>query len=167
MSSVVLKLQPESVKAIVNHRVNVDSNAAELQTQTVHTLMAIIKSYNLTLVDFTGKVHHRGNPTTKVTLENAYGYYTDPAPISPTDATDPDSAWTVMAGTARGMWASRAEVSEDGAIVELEEGKDLVMAPFMSTGVRLLVCDRLGLTNSEYRHEEVLGSHQAHLPVQV
>lgn len=41
-----------------------------------------------------------------------------------------------MAGTARGMWASRKEVSEDGKIVELEAGDDLIMAPFMSTGVR-------------------------------
>ena len=97
--------------------------------------MPIVKSYNITLIGFNEKVIHHGNPNIRVTLENAYGYYTDPAPISPTDATDPDSAWTVMAGTARGMWASRKEVSNDGKMVELKAGEDLIMSPFMSTGV--------------------------------
>ena len=123
------------MKAVVNHRVNVASNAAELEAQTVHTLLSVAKDYNLSLIDFSGKTVHHGNPTTKVTLENAYGYYTDPAPISPTDASDPNSAWTVMASTARGMWASRPSVSQDGTMVELKQGEDLIMAPFMSTGV--------------------------------
>ena len=121
--------------AVVNHRVNVASNHAELQAKTIHTLMPIIKSYNLTLVGFDGKIVKHGNPSAKVMLSNAYGYYTDPAPISPTDASDPDSAWTIMASTARGMWASRPAVSADGGMVHLGKGEDLVMAPFMSTGV--------------------------------
>jgi hypothetical protein len=32
------------------------------------------------------------------------------------------------------MWASRPEVSDDGTIVELPQGEDLVMAPFFTTG---------------------------------
>lgn len=124
---------------MVNHRVNVASNAAELRAQTVHTLLYVAKTYNLTLLDFSDKIIHHGNPTAKVILSNAYGYYTDPAPISPTDATDENSSWTVMAGTARGVWSSRREVSPDGSMVELEEGKDLVMAPFMSTGVSTML----------------------------
>ena len=98
--------------------------------------MPLVKAYNLTLIDFEGKSVHRGNPDAKVTLENSYGPYTDPAPISPTDATDPDSAWTVMQSTARGIWASRRAVSGNGEMVELGSGEDLVMTPFMSTGVR-------------------------------
>jgi Gly-Xaa carboxypeptidase len=116
----------------------VASNHAELEAQTIHTLLPVCKSYNLTLVSFDGSVKFHGNPTTRVILENEFGYYTDPAPISPTDASDPNSAYTVMASTARGMWASRSAVSADGEIVELVKGDDLVMAPFMSTGVSLL-----------------------------
>ncbi len=101
--------------------------------------MPVVKACNLTLIDFSGKPAYHGNPDAKVILSNAFGYYTDPAPISPTDATDLDSAYTVMASTARGMWASRPEVSEDGEIVELGPGEVLVMAPFMSTGVRVLL----------------------------
>ena len=130
-----MQVQPESVRAVINHRVNVASSGHELESETIHTLMPIAKEFNLTMIGFDGKTVHHGNPQVRVTLENAYGYYTDPAPISPTDATDPDSAWTVMASTARGMWASRKEVSDDGEMVELEEGKELIMAPFMSTGV--------------------------------
>ena len=99
--------------------------------------MPIAKEFNLTMVGFDGKTVHHGNPSIRVSLENAYGYYTDPAPISPTDATDPDSSWTIMASTARGMWASRKEVSKDGEMVKLEDGKELIMAPFMSTGVSI------------------------------
>ncbi|ORX35361.1 putative carboxypeptidase s precursor [Kockovaella imperatae] len=125
---------PESVRAVVNHRVNVASNHKELEERVIDIFLPIVKSYNLTLVGFDGKAVHHGNPHSRVLLDNAYGYYTDPAPISPTDASDADSAWTVMAGTARGMWASRPQVSKDGSIVDLEPGKDLIISPFMSTG---------------------------------
>lgn len=121
---------PEVVTAVVNHRVNVASNHVELQDRTISTLMPVVKKYNLTLVGFGETVHTGG--ASKVVLSNAYGYYTDPAPISPFTIDDP--AWKVMAGTARGMWASRPEVSDNGAIVELPQGEDLVMAPFFTTG---------------------------------
>lgn len=127
---------PESVRAVVNHRVDITSDHTKLQAEIIHTLLPVIKTYNLTLIDFEGKTVYTGSPTSKVILDQAFGEYTDPAPLSPTDATDPDSAWTVMAGTARGMWASRSKVSQDGRMVELGPGEDLVMAPFMSTGVR-------------------------------
>ncbi|WVR07608.1 hypothetical protein IAU60_004650 [Kwoniella sp. DSM 27419] len=123
---------PESVKAIINHRVNVLSNHVELQDRIVSILMPVVKSYNLTLVDFDHQTVFEGSPNSKVSLDIAFGYYTDPAPHSPTSLEDP--AWRVLAGTTRGVWASRKEVSEDGEIVELAPGKDLVMAPYMSTG---------------------------------
>lgn len=162
--------QPEDVKAVVNHRVNLDSNAAELEQQTIKTLLPVVKSYNLTLVGFDGKTVFHGAPFSKVILNSAYGYYTDPSPRSPTDASDPKSAYTILASTARGMWASRKAVSADGEIVELESGKDLVMAPFMSTGVSLrsITTWRLKLTRlPEHRHQEILGSHQEHLPIPI
>ncbi|KAK4689346.1 Gly-Xaa carboxypeptidase, partial [Tremellales sp. Uapishka_1] len=122
---------PEFVKTVINHRVDVSSNAAELEKRTIHTLSPVIKKYNLTLTGFDGKTIHEGNKG-NVLLSPAFGYFTDPSPISPTDIADP--AWRIMAGTARGMWASRPAVSADGSIVELDAGKDLVMAPYMSTG---------------------------------
>lgn len=120
--------------AIVNHRVNSLSNHFELQDRTLNLLKPVCEDYNLTLIGFDGETVFDGSPTSKVILDEAFGYYTDPSPHSPVSIEDP--AWRVMAGTARGMWASRKEVSEDGKIVELEAGDDLIMAPFMSTGVR-------------------------------
>ena len=159
----------------MNHRVNVASNHAELEARTVHTLLPVAKAYNLTLIDFSGEPRHHGNPNAKVILTNAYGYYTDPAPISPTDQRDSNSAYTVLASTARGMWASRREVSADGEMVSLAPGDDLVMAPFMSTGVRLCNPSILADTDLtwgwvdwvEYGYETVLGAHETYLPVQV
>ena len=123
------------MKAVVNHRINTASSHSELEEETITTLTPVVKTYNLTLVGFKGEIIHHGNPSSRVLVENAYSYYTDPAPRSPTDASDPDSSWTVMASTARGVWASRKAVSEDGTMVELAPGEDLVMAPYMSTGV--------------------------------
>ncbi|KAK8853296.1 hypothetical protein IAR55_004000 [Kwoniella newhampshirensis] len=123
---------PESVTAVINHRVSVLSNAAELQERTISILLPVVKQYNLSLIGFDGKTVYSGSPTSKVLLENAFGYYTDPAPHSPVTVGDP--SWRVLAGTARGVWASRKEVSDDGKIVPLEQGEDLVMAPLMSTG---------------------------------
>ncbi|OXH37725.1 Gly-Xaa carboxypeptidase [Cryptococcus neoformans] len=123
---------PEAVTAIVNHRVNSLSNHFELQDRTLNLLKPVCEDYNLTLIGFDGETVFDGSPTSKVILDEAFGYYTDPSPHSPVSIEDP--AWRVMAGTARGMWASRKEVSEDGKIVELEAGDDLIMAPFMSTG---------------------------------
>ncbi|WWC91785.1 uncharacterized protein L201_006732 [Kwoniella dendrophila CBS 6074] len=123
---------PESVKAIINHRINVLSNNEELQERLEKILLPIAKQYNLTLNGFNGKSIFKGSETSKIDLDLAYGYYTNPAPHSPTTLDDP--AWNILAGTSRGVWASRKQVSQDGKIVELEKGKDLVVAPYMSTG---------------------------------
>ncbi|WVQ75768.1 hypothetical protein IAR50_005399 [Cryptococcus sp. DSM 104548] len=123
---------PESVKAIVNHRVNFLSNHTELQARTIGILKPVCEAYNITLIGFSGETVFSGNPTTRVELDVAFGYYTDPSPHSPVSVEDP--AWRVLAGTTRGVWASRAEVSEDGSIVELGPGEDIIMAPLMSTG---------------------------------
>lgn len=120
---------PEVVTAVVNHRIAMGSNHQELQDRVVEVLSPIIKRYNLTLDAF-GEVKHAG--AGKVVLSEAFGYYTDPAPISPFTVEDP--VWRVMASTARGMWASRPDVSADGTMVQLEAGDDLVMSPFAMTG---------------------------------
>ncbi|ORY35808.1 putative carboxypeptidase s precursor [Naematelia encephala] len=154
---------PETVRAVVNHRVNVASDHAELESRTIHTLLPVASKLNLTLIDFKGKVVHDGNPTSRVILSEAFGYYTDPAPISPTDSTDEDSAYTVMASTARGMWASRRDVSPDGSIVQLDEEDELIMAPFMSTG-NTDTRRYWDLTNNIYRfrYQPMEGSFGAH-----
>ncbi|WWC64487.1 uncharacterized protein I303_107097 [Kwoniella dejecticola CBS 10117] len=152
---------PESVKAIINHRINVLSNHVELQERIETLLLPIVKTYNLTLNGFDGTAVYSGSPSSKVDLSLAFGYFTDPAPHSPVTLDDP--AWTVLAGTSRGVWASRKEVSEDGTVVELEKGKDLVMAPFMSTG-NTDTRRYLDLTPNiyRYRYTPMQGSAGAH-----
>jgi Gly-Xaa carboxypeptidase len=156
------------VKAQVNHRVNVASDHVELQERIAKTLLPVVRRYNLTLVGFDDEILHHGIPTSKVLLSSGggQGKYLDPAPISPTDATDPASSWTLLSSTARGVWASRPEVSVDGTLADLDAGKDLVVAPYMSTGVSRLA---RGVTRlmPEHRYGAILGSDQIHLPIQV
>lgn len=152
----------------MNHRVNVASNHVEVQDRIIRTLSPVVKAFNLTLVGFDDEILHTGIPTSKVLLSSGggQGKYLDPAPISPTDATDPSSSWTLLSSTARGVWASRPEVSVDGSLAELEAGKDLVVAPYMSTGVSPTNTHTTMLT-PEHRYGAILGSHQVHLPIQI
>ncbi|ORY32180.1 putative carboxypeptidase s precursor [Naematelia encephala] len=121
---------PEVVSAKINHRINVESNGAEVEAKLVETLTPLAKTYNLTLTGPDGKDAVTGGKG-RISLSDG-GRYGDPAPISPFDVSDP--VWDVLAGTSRGVWASRREISPDGKLLDLEAGKDLVMAPFMSTG---------------------------------
>lgn len=81
---------------------------------------------------FTPKSAHAARNQGHITLSSAFEVGHGPAPISPTDLGS--AAWRVLAGTSRGVWASRPAVSKDGSLVHLDEKDELVMSPFMSTG---------------------------------
>lgn len=124
------------VTTIINHRIGIASKVPDVTSHIYHTLLPIAKQYHLAITGlgftYTPKDAVKGH----IFIDEAYEHGHDPAPISPTDLATP--AWRLLAGTSRGVWASRPEVSEDGRVVELKEGGDLVMAPFMSTGVSSL-----------------------------
>jgi Gly-Xaa carboxypeptidase len=120
---------------MVNHRVNIASSTEETAEHIYNTLLPAAKSLNLAITGF-GESHIPSKtPRGHIFLSEAYEHGHGPAPISPTDLGT--EAWKVLAGTARGMWASRPEVSEDGSIMQLDEEDELVMTPYMGTGVSL------------------------------
>ncbi|ORY30169.1 putative carboxypeptidase s precursor [Naematelia encephala] len=124
---------PEVVTVVVNHRIDVASSVEELHEQIFATLLPTVKEYKLSLDGFGRSFTPTEKAAGHVSLTGAFGDNTlNPAPISPTDMGS--AAWRLLAGTSRGMWASRPEVSTNGEIVELAVGDDLVMAPFMATG---------------------------------
>ncbi len=126
-------LQPEVVTVMVNHRVNIASSVEETASHVYDTLLPLAKTLNLAISGF-GESHTPSSTARgHIHLSEAYEHGHGPAPISPTDLGT--EAWKVLAGTSRGMWASRPEVSEDGRVVQLEEEDELVMAPYMGTGV--------------------------------
>lgn len=63
----------------------------------------------------------------KVFLAEAFNSSLAPAPISPFTVEHP--AWRLLAGTSRGIYASRPNAEE-----ELDAPEELYMAPFYSTG---------------------------------
>ena len=94
----------------------------------------VAKEYNLAIA---GWEDYNFSPSDKpwgvIHLKDAFEISHGPAPITPTTLETP--AWRVFAGTGRGMWASRAEISEDGSMVDLAGDEEMIFAPFMGTGV--------------------------------
>ena len=88
------------------------------------------------MIGFGKSYNPSGNAKGHIYLSEAFEHGHGPAPISPTRLET--EAWKVLAGTSRGVWASRPGVSEDGRIVKLDEKDELVMAPYMGTGVSIM-----------------------------
>ncbi len=123
---------PELVEVIVNHRLDVSSSIAELKARVFDTLAPVAAELDLVIEGYGRRHEPEGNPKGTVHLGDC-GFSEDlePAPISPSDVSSP--AWRMLAGTSRGVWASRRGVG-DGQIATLAEHEELVMAPFMMTG---------------------------------
>ncbi|WVQ75706.1 hypothetical protein IAR50_005336 [Cryptococcus sp. DSM 104548] len=126
---------PEVVSAKINHRVNIDSNSSAVASRLLHLLTPLAQTYNLSLSLNSSSTPSSG-PIVKggagqIILDDG-GRIGEAAPISPFDIDN--GVWDVFAGTARGVWASRREVSEDGSLVHLHAGKDLVVTPFLPLG---------------------------------
>jgi hypothetical protein len=125
--------QPEVVTTLINHRVNIASSISDVVTHIWETLLPVAKEYNLAMsglgMSFTPEKGAKG----QIYLSQAFEKGHEHAPLTPTDLGT--AAWRLVAGTSRGMWASRREVSPDGRLVELKEEDELIMAPYMSTGV--------------------------------
>lgn len=110
---------PEVVTFIVNHRINIP--IAELKKRVFHTLLPVAKEYNLALEGF-GFSHSPKHSSGTVFISGAdFSDELEPSPISSSASDDP--AWRLLAGTARGVWASR-------------QGKkdELIMSPFYGAG---------------------------------
>ncbi|TXT13297.1 hypothetical protein VHUM_00664 [Vanrija humicola] len=122
---------PELVTTFVNHRLDISSSVAELKARIWHTLLPTAKELGLAVVGF-GRSYTPDKPRGTVYLESSrLSQDLEPAPI--TDTTLANPAWRVFAGTARGLWASRQEIS-NGTLVDLAPEDELIMAPFMTTG---------------------------------
>ncbi|WWD02188.1 hypothetical protein V865_000226 [Kwoniella europaea PYCC6329] len=128
---------PESVVAIVNHRISLASSVAELQQQLIDVIGPVANKLNLDVVAFGKDIQshgchmnegHKGPKAGKVFLNVAFNSSLDPAPVSPFTIDSP--AWKLLAGTVRGVYATRPEAQ----LSKEEADKSLIMAPSISTG---------------------------------
>jgi Gly-Xaa carboxypeptidase len=123
---------PEVVTAFVNHRLDVGSSIKELQARIWDTLLPVAAEVGVALEGF-GRTFKPDNAAGTVYLGSpSWSEDLEPAPISPSSPDAP--AWKLLAGTSRGVWASRQSVSTDGTLADLDEEDELVMSPFLLTG---------------------------------
>lgn len=101
---------PETVKTVVNHRVNIGSSTSAV-TETITKLAhKIAKRHGLSLFGFDQEDDGRGSA-----LVLAAANVLEPAPLTPTT---PDSlAWSVLSGTTRALY-----------------GSDIILSPGLMTG---------------------------------
>ena len=93
-------------------------------TRLVQTLLPVARQYDMTLKSVHRGIAHDGSRgTISIDDNNRTGVA---APISPFSTADP--VWELFAGTARGVWASATH--DEG------ESEELVVTPFIATGVR-------------------------------
>ncbi|WWC63515.1 uncharacterized protein I303_106118 [Kwoniella dejecticola CBS 10117] len=128
---------PESVVAIVNHRISLSSSVAELQQQLVDVISPVAHKLNLQVEAFGKDVQYHGchmgedvsGPQAgKVILSVAFNSSLEPAPVSP--FTVDSAAWRLLSGTVKGVYATRPEASLSPEDAE----KTIIMAPSISTG---------------------------------
>ncbi|OCF32697.1 Gly-Xaa carboxypeptidase [Kwoniella heveanensis BCC8398] len=128
---------PESVTAIVNHRINIASSVTELQERLVDVLGPVASKLNLELEAFGKKVQYQGCHTDeapkgpkagKVILDVAWNSSLEPAPVSP--FTVDSAAWRLLSGTVKGVYNTRPEAQLNSE----EAKKEIIMAPSISTG---------------------------------
>ncbi|GFZ45301.1 hypothetical protein JCM24511_03027 [Saitozyma sp. JCM 24511] len=123
---------PEVVTVIVNHRINIASTPSDVISHIFNTILPVAKDLGLGISGLGQSYTPKGTLRGHIILGDAFEPAHEPAPISPTDLGT--AAWRVLAGTSRGVWASRPEVSKDGKMVDLPEKEELIMAPYMGTG---------------------------------
>src|SRR5579859_55433 len=107
---------PESVYAIVNHRIAMESSVKEVQDHLTALLTPLAKSLSVNLISFTHSIYHPSDDTnprnTTITLSNSDDTL-DPAPVSPQDT----YAWEVPSNTVKSVF-----------------GRETILAPSLMTG---------------------------------
>ncbi|WWC71361.1 uncharacterized protein I206_105316 [Kwoniella pini CBS 10737] len=128
---------PESVVAIVNHRISLASSVAELQQQLIDVISPVAHKLNLEVEAFGNDIQYHdchmhqdlsGPKVGKVILNVAFNSSLDPAPVSPFTVDSP--AWRLLSGTVKGVYATRPEAKLSAEEAE----KTIIMAPSISTG---------------------------------
>jgi Gly-Xaa carboxypeptidase len=107
---------PESVYAVVNHRIAMESSVQEVQNHLIELLMPLAKRLPATLIAFDKKVYapsQSDNPRNTTVSLSTTPDTLDPAPVSP----ESSYAWDILSSTVKNVF-----------------GRDVVLAPSLMTG---------------------------------
>jgi Gly-Xaa carboxypeptidase len=102
---------PESVLALVNHRINIGSSSKDVEAKLTRLAKQVAEKHNLTVHAFDGA---KEEPSS-ITLTAGYNVL-EAAPVTPTSI-DELTAYKVLSGTVRELY-----------------GKDIIMSPGLMTG---------------------------------
>jgi len=107
---------PESVYAVVNHRIAMESSVKEVEDHLIDIITSLSKSMHAALIAFDKKIYTPSvsdNPrNTTITLSTTPDTL-EPAPVSPEDS----YAWEVLSDTVKNVF-----------------GQDAILAPSLMTG---------------------------------
>lgn len=105
---------PESVYAIVNHRISMQSSVKEVEDHLITLLTPLTKSLPATLIAFDKKISSPTiNPRNTTIILSTTPDTLDPAPVSPVSS----PTWSIL-----------------GSTTKLSFGGDVVLAPSLMTG---------------------------------
>jgi len=111
---VAVNALPESVYAIVNHRISMESSVQEVEEHLTKLLAPLAKSLPATLIAFNNHIHSpTSNPRNTTIILSTTPDILEPAPVSPEDS----YAWGVL-----------------GSTIKLSFGNDVILAPSLMTG---------------------------------
>jgi Gly-Xaa carboxypeptidase len=113
----VVNSLPESVYALVNHRIAMESSVKEVQDHLIDLLTPLItKSLPATFIAFDKKIYspsHSDNPRNTTVILSTTLYTLDPAPVSP----ETSYAWGILGSTVKHVF-----------------GDHVILAPSLMTG---------------------------------
>lgn len=107
---------PESVYAIVNNRISMESSVKEVQNHLIELLAPLTKSFPATFIAFDEKIYspsQSDNPRNTTVILSTTPDTLNPAPVSP----ESSYAWDILSSTVKNVF-----------------GKDVILAPSLMTG---------------------------------
>jgi Gly-Xaa carboxypeptidase len=113
---IIVNALPESVYALVNHRVSMESSISEVETHLIDLLTPLAKDFPATFIAFDHPIYSPSttdNPRNTTVRLTTTPEMLDPAPVSPDDS----YAWRVLADTVKHCF-----------------GEEVVLAPSLMTG---------------------------------
>ncbi|KAJ7746256.1 hypothetical protein B0H16DRAFT_959588 [Mycena metata] len=122
---------PEEARAVVNHRVHLDSSLAAVRAHDTALLQPLASRFNLTYTAFGVNVSEPGAPASgALTLGEMYAL--EPAPVTPTSGSEA-APYQLLAGSIRAAYETRtrraATDSEDN-----DDDDPVVVAPSIMSG---------------------------------
>ncbi|ODQ67969.1 carboxypeptidase S [Nadsonia fulvescens var. elongata DSM 6958] len=114
---------PESVTAVVNHRISIESSVNATQEKLIGNIAKIAELHNLDFEAFGVPIITKNNGVNGIFNLTLFGPALEPAPVSPTQGL----SWDILAGTIRHIFEDYTTPIENGS-------KEIIVGSSIMTG---------------------------------